>query len=278
MARKQCRYLLLQCLLVVLVTTKAASRQLEPDVEVQQHNRRQTADKAASSQQLRLSYTQALANSSCHGFLIGIGTQKGMTQLTTADLPASKSMSLFTAAADCSSKHMNSFAVLTLSTGGTTALWAYIKDKAHPHLRVSETKELGFWDSLHTKFSGCRVGDYLQLQTKDEPGSTAAFLEPPHQILAHNSKQQLPICEAISSFWLLPQPEEQLLQERTKTWTSSSMARLQPSKDCGQLQTLLQSAGDVASSRARPSAQELSTPPSGLVLPVATTPGKQGIS
>jgi hypothetical protein len=171
-------------------------------------------------------------------------------------------------------QHIHMCAVLALFAGGTTALWAYIKDKAHPHLRVSQTKELGFWDSLHTKYSGCRVGDYLQLQTKDEPGATAAFLEPPHQLLPDNSKQQLPICQAVGSFWLLPQEQE--LQERTKTWTSSSMARLQPSKDCGQLQNLLQSPVAAESGITRPTTQELSTPPSGLALPVETTSGKQG--
>jgi hypothetical protein len=94
---------------------------------------------------------------------------------------------------------------------------------------VSRTKELGFWDNLHTKYSGCRVGDYLQLQTKDEPGSNAQ--QP------GSSSQQLPICEAIPSVWSLPQ---ELMRSRAKPWSASTGARLLQSKDCGITQTARQ--------------------------------------
>jgi hypothetical protein len=78
MARcRRCPHLLAVCLLLVLVITNVASRQLESDVEAQQLNRNQKAE-TSIIQQLQLSYKQALANSSCHGFLVGIGTQKGV--------------------------------------------------------------------------------------------------------------------------------------------------------------------------------------------------------
>jgi hypothetical protein len=68
---------------------------------------------------------------SCTGVLIGIGTQKG----------------------------------------GTTAAWAYIKHDAHPSLRVSTEKEVGFWDQVHGWYKGCTLGDYMMLLngTTDEP-------------------------------------------------------------------------------------------------------------
>lgn len=75
----------------------------------------------------------AARKGSCLTFLVGIGTQKG----------------------------------------GTTAAWAYISHHAHPRLRVSAEKEVGFWDQLHGWHKGCTLGDYLMLLngTAEDPSS-----------------------------------------------------------------------------------------------------------
>lgn len=157
-------------------------------------------------------------------------------------------------------------------------MWAYIADNAHPHLRVSKTKELGYWDSLHTKYAGCRVGDYLQLQTAD----MAEAASPSQQ------QQPLPICEALGN-WLQAVPEG-VITGRPQPWSASSVARLQPSKDCSFTQKLLQlpvapqqgttgpDSGNTASTATVKEAQHLpgSAPPSpaGLQLPGNQPPPK----
>lgn len=116
-------------------------------------------------------------------------------------------------------------------TGGTTALWAYIADNAHPHLRVSKTKEMGFWDALHHRYSGCRVGDYLQLLTMDEPSAGAAK----QQQWDSRSQHRLPICAAMATPWVM---QAQQAQEQPGAWSMSSAARLLPSQDCSVKQKL----------------------------------------
>lgn len=120
---------------------------------------------------------------------------------------------------------------LNCLAGGTTALWAYIADNAHPHLRVSKTKEMGFWDALHHQYSGCRVGDYLQLLTMDEPSAGAAK----QQQRDSRSQHRLPICAAMPTPWVV-QPQQP--QEQPGGWSMSSAARLLPSQDCSVKQKL----------------------------------------
>jgi hypothetical protein len=64
------------CLLVLLASAAAATRQLDSDSAAQQPQQEPSPLVATSA----ASYEAALANSSCHGFLIGIGTQKGELQ------------------------------------------------------------------------------------------------------------------------------------------------------------------------------------------------------
>jgi hypothetical protein len=69
------------CLVLLLVAAAAveavASRQLDTPQQ------KQAARHGSTSTYEQLSYQKALANSSCHGFLIGIGTQKGRVLLLT---------------------------------------------------------------------------------------------------------------------------------------------------------------------------------------------------
>lgn len=123
----------------------------------------------------------------------------------------------------------------TGGAGGTTALWAYIADNAHPHLRVSKTKELGFWDSLHTKYAGCRVGDYLQLQTADMQEAVGPIQQQP----------DLPVCEAIGN-WFQAVPAG-MISDRPRSWGTSSLARLRPSKECNIMQKILQATPEQSS-------------------------------
>lgn len=114
----------------------------------------------------------------------------------------------------------------TAGAGGTTALWEYISENAHPHLRVSKIKEYNFWDELHRKYSGCRVGDYLQLQVQNLAGSNAGTQQ------QDSNSQQLPICDALGSSWtIVPQQSSPLAKEK-QPWSISSAARLLPSTDC----------------------------------------------
>lgn len=65
------------CLLLVLLAAAAvATRQLDSDSTAQQPQQH-PSEVAANNYP---SYEVALVNSSCHGFLIGIGTQKGELQ------------------------------------------------------------------------------------------------------------------------------------------------------------------------------------------------------
>lgn len=62
--------LVLLCLVAVLLLSgAAATRQLEAEPE---------ATRGSRDPSQTLTYREALSNSSCHGFLIGIGTQKGV--------------------------------------------------------------------------------------------------------------------------------------------------------------------------------------------------------
>lgn len=141
-------------------------------------------------------------------------------------------------------------------------MWAYIADKAHSHLRASNTKELGFWDNLHAKYVGCRIGDYLQLLAKDEAldgidtgqgGNSSA------------SGQRLPICEALGASWA-EVPPELLAPRKARKWSSSSVARLLPSAEC----RINQQAGQIAHSSA--AARQGGS----MSAPVTATAGQRG--
>lgn len=241
------------CLVLLLVAAAAveavASRQLDTPQQ-------KKAAQHTSSTFKQLSYQKALSNSSCHGFLIGVGTQKGralMPALLAGDINRTH----------CSSSSPNSHSWNVLCAGGTTALWAYIADKAHAHLRVSSTKELGFWDNLHAKYAGCRIGDYLQLLAK---GKALDGMDTGQGGNSSASGQRLPICEALGASWAEVPPELLAPRKAMKRSSSSSVARLLPSSEC----RINQQAGQITHSSA--AARQGGS----MSAPVTATAGQHG--
>lgn len=75
------------CLVLLLVAAAALESVATRQLDTPQHKK--AAQHGSSSTFVQLSYKKALANSSCHGFLIGIGTQKGrvlMAALLAGDI------------------------------------------------------------------------------------------------------------------------------------------------------------------------------------------------